>query len=89
MAQWFVYLLECADGTLYAGITTDLLRREKTHNLGKGARYTASRRPVKLVYSEPAIDRGQATARELALKRMPRARKLELASKPEPPCVGK
>ncbi|MEQ1663269.1 MAG: GIY-YIG nuclease family protein [Thiobacillus sp.] len=74
---WFVYLVRCADGTLYTGITTDLTRRVAEHNgeSGLGARYTRSRRPVTLVYAEPATSRATAAQREAAIKRLPCARK--------------
>ncbi len=74
----FVYILECADGTFYTGWTTDLKRRVAQHNTGRGASYTRSHRPVKLVYWEEQPDRGSAQRRELALKRLPRARKAAL-----------
>lgn len=76
--QWCVYLVECADGTLYAGISNDLARRLQQHNDGTGARYTRSRRPVSLVYAEPAVDRSSASRREYALKQLPRAHKQRL-----------
>jgi len=72
---WFVYLLRCADGTLYAGSTNDLAAREQRHNEGRGARYTAGRRPVRVVYSEIKESRSAAQAREAELKRWTRARK--------------
>ncbi len=74
----FVYILQCADGSYYTGWTTDLERRVAAHNAGRGGRYTRSRRPVKLVYWEEHPDRRSAQQRELALKRLPRARKLAL-----------
>ncbi|MCB0193319.1 MAG: GIY-YIG nuclease family protein [Anaerolineae bacterium] len=74
----FVYIVECADRTLYTGWTTDLQRRIDTHNAGKGAKYTRSRTPVRLVYSEPHPDRTTAMRREIAIKRMGRAKKLKL-----------
>lgn len=76
--SWFVYLLRCADGTLYAGITTDPDRRLTEHNAGTGARYTRARRPVERVYLESAADRAAASRREIALKRLPRMAKLAL-----------
>lgn len=80
-AGWWVYLLRCADGTLYAGITTDLERRLAEHNgEGPGARYTRSRRPVELVYAEPAASRAEAARREAAIKRLDRAQKLALCA---------
>ncbi len=61
---WFVYLLRCADGTLYAGITTNLDRRLAEHNAGKaGAKYTRTRRPVALAWQEAAVDRAAAGRR--------------------------
>jgi putative endonuclease len=71
----FVYILECADGSYYTGWTTDLSRRLLTHNAGRGSRYTRIRLPVKLVYWEELPDRSSAQRRELALKRLSRARK--------------
>ena len=76
--MWNVYLLLCKDGTLYAGVTTDLQRRLLQHKSGKGARYTRSRGAVRIVHSEPALDRSQALKREHALKRLSRAQKLRL-----------
>lgn len=79
-AAWFVYMLRCADGTLYTGITTDIDRRLAEHNGegGLGARYTRSRRPVALAYSEPAASRAEASQREAAIKQLDRTRKLAL-----------
>lgn len=78
--MWYVYLLRCADGTLYAGCTTDPQRRLKQHNAGRGAKYTRARRPVELVYVEPAEDHSGALRREAALKRLSRKEKLALIS---------
>ena len=76
---WFVYILRCADGTLYTGITTDLTRREQEHNSDKnGARYTRSRRPVTLIYSEPVANRNEASKREHAIKKLTLAGKTAL-----------
>ena len=76
---WCVYLLRCADGSLYAGITTDLERRVAEHNTGKtGAKYTRSRRPVSLVWSESATDRAAASRAEHALRRLSRKEKESL-----------
>jgi putative endonuclease len=75
---WQVYLLRCADGTLYTGITTDLSRRVAEHNAGRGARYTRSRLPAELVYAEPAADRAAAQRREYAIRRLPAAAKRRL-----------
>lgn len=79
-ATWRVYLAECADGTLYCGVATDVARRVAAHNAGKGARYTRGRRPVRLLWSEAQPTRGDALRRELAIKRLPRAAKLRLAA---------
>lgn len=75
---WLVYLVECADGTLYCGITNDVERRLAAHNAGHASRYTRSRLPVRLAWSEPASDRGAALRRELAVKAMTRRAKLAL-----------
>ncbi|MCL2112287.1 MAG: GIY-YIG nuclease family protein [Clostridiales bacterium] len=77
--SYFVYILACADGTLYTGITNDIENRLRTHNSGKGAKYTCGRTPVTLVYKEACADRSAALQREREIKRMPRARKLRLA----------
>lgn len=79
---WFVYLLQCADDSLYAGITTDPARRLAEHNLcnKKGARYTRARRPVTLVYQEPVDDRSAALKREYQLRQLSRKQKLSLIS---------
>jgi len=74
----FVYILECADGTLYTGWTTDLERRLREHNAGRGARYTRARRPVTLAYSEQVADRSAALRREAEIRRLRRSDKLEL-----------
>lgn len=71
----FVYIVRCADGTLYTGYARDPDAREKMHNSGRGARYTAGRRPVRLVYSESFTSVGDALRRERQLKRLRRARK--------------
>ena len=69
-SEWFVYIVACADDTLYAGVTTDAEARLAKHNDGLGAKYTRTRRPVELVYLEPAGDRSAALKREHAIKRM-------------------
>ena len=77
--QWHVYILRCADDTLYTGITTDLARRLEEHNCGsKGARYTRARRPVEMVYSESVEDRSKAAQREYAIKQMSQVQKIGL-----------
>jgi putative endonuclease len=76
--NWFCYLLECADGTLYCGITNDLDKRLAAHNAGEGAKYTRSRLPVQLAYRESCADRSAALKREREIKALPRAAKLAL-----------
>lgn len=74
----YCYILECADGTYYTGWTTDPERRVKQHNKGIGARYTKTRRPVKLVYLEEQPDKVTALKRELVIKRLKRVQKSKL-----------
>src|SRR5436190_21806570 len=73
--MWFVYLIRCADQSLYTGVTTDAERRIDEHNEGCGARYTRARGPVELVYLERLKDRGSALRREHEIKRMTAAGK--------------
>jgi putative endonuclease len=75
---FFCYIVECADGSYYTGWTTDPQRRLRTHNSGRGARYTRSHRPVRLVYVEEQPDRGSAMKREMQIKRMKREGKAKL-----------
>ena len=74
----FVYIVRCADGTLYTGWTTDVMRRVAQHNAGRGARYTRMHGPVTLVYHEEAPDRAAAMRRERAIKKLDRERKERL-----------
>jgi len=76
--QWFVYLLRCADGSLYTGITNDVERRCQQHAAGTAARYTRGRLPVDLVYQETQPDRSEALRRELAIKGLTRQQKERL-----------
>lgn len=76
--NWSVYILRCADGTLYTGIAPDVEKRLALHNAGKGAKYTRGRRPVELVYQEQWEDRASASKREYAIKQLSRAEKLHL-----------
>ncbi|MBW0765999.1 MULTISPECIES: GIY-YIG nuclease family protein [Mammaliicoccus] len=78
MDKHYTYILECKDHTLYTGYTTDLERRLKVHNDGKGAKYTRVRRPVKLVYHEIFDNKSEALKREYALKQLTRKQKLAL-----------
>ena len=80
MNAWVVYILRCADGTFYTGWAKDPAAREAAHNAGRGAKYTAGRRPVALVYSEPCESMGAALRRERELKRLTRARKAALVA---------
>ncbi len=75
----YTYIVRCADGTLYTGWTNDLEHRMAAHNAGKGAKYTASRRPVELVYAEAHADKVHAMQREYRIKRLTRAEKEALA----------
>ena len=76
--SWHVYIVRCADRTLYTGVAKDLASRIAAHNDGRGAKYTRQRLPVKLVYSESALDRGAALRRELQIKGLTRAAKRAL-----------
>ena len=78
---WHVYIVQCADGTLYTGASNDVPARVAEHNRGRGAKYTRSRLPVGLVYLEAAGARSLALRRERQIKRLPRAAKLELIAK--------
>lgn len=80
MKPWFVYMLRCADASLYTGITTDVARRLREHNAGteRGSRYTCARRPVVVVYLESADNRSVASKREAAIRRLDRRGKLAL-----------
>jgi predicted GIY-YIG superfamily endonuclease len=75
---WFVYIVRCADGSLYTGISKDVKRRCQQHNDGTASRYTRSRRPTKLVYQEAHASRSLALKREAAIKAMTRRDKLAL-----------
>ena len=76
--SFYVYLLRCADGTLYTGYTDDPVRRTKVHNAGKGAKYTRARLPVELVYQEACADKSDALRREYEIKQLTRVQKLKL-----------
>jgi putative endonuclease len=73
--RWLVYILRCSDGSLYTGITTDLPKRLKVHNAGKASRYTRSRLPVALAYSESQNSTSAALKREAAIKKLSRPQK--------------
>jgi len=78
---WSVYLLRCADQTLYTGMTNDLKKRIACHNAGKGAKYTRARLPVKLVYLEKMKNESAARKREAAIKKLARKEKLKLTKR--------
>ncbi|MDP1557453.1 MAG: GIY-YIG nuclease family protein [Nitrosomonas sp.] len=78
--NWTVYILECADGSLYTGITTDLARRIAEHEAGQGARYTHGRGPFQLKHKERCKNRAEASKREISIKALSRTRKLALIS---------
>jgi putative endonuclease len=77
-ADWQVYIVECADSSLYTGIARDLNSRIEQHNSGTGAKYTRSRLPVRLRYCEDHPDRSSASQREASIKSLNRTEKLEL-----------
>ena len=78
MSEWIVYMIECADNTLYTGITNRLEHRLQAHHRGTASRYTRGRRPVTLVYREPHPSRSSALKRERIIKDMPRSDKRDL-----------
>ena len=81
--SWYVYMLRCKDGSLYTGYTDDPERRLAVHNSGKGAKYTRSRLPVILVYTETFADKSEALRREVAIKKMKKEAKEALLNAKE------
>lgn len=79
--QVYTYILRCGDGSLYTGWTNNLEKRVKTHNAGKGGKYTATRLPVELVYYETYATKQEAMSREYAIKQLSRKQKLKLIEK--------
>ena len=77
---WYVYIVQCADDSLYTGVAKDVEMRVSQHNAGKGAKYTRARLPVRLVHREPVADRGSALRREYEIKGMTRERKRQLVA---------
>jgi predicted GIY-YIG superfamily endonuclease len=77
-SSWFVYMVQCADGSFYTGASTNVEKRVKMHNSGKGAKYTHTRLPVVLVYSEKCANHGAALQREWAMKKLTRVEKQQL-----------
>ncbi len=89
-ATWFVYILECANGRLYTGITVDLERRFKAHASGRGGLFTRRNRPYRLLAAKRCADRSAASRLEAEIKRWPRAKKRDWAARaqvalPDPP----
>ena len=78
MKKWSVYILRCSDGTLYTGIATDIARRVREHDAGKGAKYTRGRGPMKLVWKKTGLSESAAKKREAATKRLSRKEKMLL-----------
>ncbi len=87
-AVWFLYILECRDGSFYTGVTTDIDRRLRKHQEGTASRYTRTRRPVVLVYREECGTRSRALERECAVKALSRPRKESLVSGKIPKSAG-
>ena len=87
--SWFVYIVKCADGSLYTGITKDVKRRCQQHNAGTASRYTRIRRPVKLVHQEARPDQSSALKREAAIKAMSRREKLTMIQQRKKPAKGR
>lgn len=77
---WYLYILECRDGSLYTGITDDVQRRLEQHNAGKGAKYTRGRGPLRLCYQEECGSHSEALRREFQVKRLSRMEKIDLIS---------
>lgn len=80
MTHWLVYLLRCADDSLYCGITTDIKKRLDAHNTGKASKYTRSRLPVEIVFQEPAESESAAKVREAQIKKFSKSEKESLIS---------
>jgi putative endonuclease len=80
--MWHVYILLCADNSLYTGATNNLEKRVLDHKNGKGAAYTRSHKPVKLIYSEPFSTKSEALKREIAIKSWTRAKKISVLHLP-------
>ena len=81
--SWHVYIVQCKGSKLYTGITNNLERRIRAHNNGVASRFTRSRKPVKLLYSEQYSTKPEALSREAQIKRLPREKKLQLIKVPK------
>lgn len=79
--SWYLYILHCADNTLYTGITTDIERRIEQHTSGKGAKYTKGRSPLRLIYKEECLNRSLASKREIEVKALSKSEKLALIAR--------
>ena len=79
--RWLVYILRCSDGSLYTGITNDLTKRLRAHAAGMASKYTRSRLPVAVAYSEPQKSKSAALKREAAIKGLTRGKKLQLVNR--------
>lgn len=79
--MWYVYLARCSDNSLYCGITNNLQKREKTHNEGKGSKYTRARRPIEFVWWEIAESKGDALRKEHRIKKLSKRKKESLVEK--------
>ena len=78
MKPWYLYIVECRDGTFYTGITTDIKKRIDAHNSGRGAKYTRGRGPVKLMHLRRYMDRSAASKAEYKIKKLKRGKKLRI-----------
>ena len=78
--MWYVYLLECEDGSIYTGISTDVERRFKEHTKGVGGRYTLAKKAKRILHTEPHPDRSSASKREAEIKKWPREKKIRFAA---------
>ena len=76
--MYYLYIILCADNTLYTGITNDLFNRMKVHEEGKGSKYVRSRLPIKIIHTEEFVDKSSACKREAEIKTWPRAKKIKL-----------
>ncbi len=81
MEDWLVYLLKCTDGSLYCGITNNVVARIEAHNAGKGAKYTMGRRPVKLIAKSLKMTRSHAHKFEILIKKLPAEQKISVLKK--------
>ena len=80
-SAWYLYIVQCKDGSLYTGITTDIIKRIKSHNNGRGSKYTRSRLPVELKFLKEYKNRSEASKAEYQTKRLTRKEKLKLINR--------